>query len=340
MSNFFPHVHSTPTFRSNAKFADRLRGSVGTAALLALGFTVGVPMAARAQQSGATAGTGGSQIQVVTVVAQRLLKRDKDVASAITEITPTQIAAQGITMGSIQTLLKQTPSVNAYTQGPGQTAPTLSIRGERAGELSETLDGVPLTDLLAGQSGASGNYLSNNVGSAIVLSQISGVNVYAGVAPPDKQGFGTVGGTVAYSLVKPTDKPYVELEGGVGSFSTYHGGININTGRIGGDADALKALLQYDQSETAGYVQNTYSQYKNILFSIDKPYDDALSDVRFTLIDNTGRGNVQTQPTPTALIKSNGLNYNFPNNIGYYNQSGNFRGGRRNPDGGISGLSA
>ncbi|HTQ70878.1 MAG TPA: TonB-dependent receptor [Acidocella sp.] len=228
--------------------------------------------------------------------------------------------AHGTTMGSIQTLLKQTPSVNAYTQGPGQSAPTLSIRGVRNSELSETLDGIPITDLLNG----SGNYLSNNVGSPITLGQLSGVTVYPGVAPPDKQGYGTIGGTIAYSSKQATDERYGELEGGYGSFSTSHEGFTLSSGKLWDSPDAARMLLQYDQSQTAGYVENTPAKYHDMLFNINKPYDDGLSNVGLTVIYNQGRGNIQTQPTPLDLLQKNGYTYNFPYSDGYYNQGGQF----------------
>jgi len=264
--------------------------------------------------------TEAYETKKVHIIYKKLLLKEKDIPNAVTHISEKQIKAENPTMGSIQTLLKQTPSVNAYNQGPGQSAPTLSIRGVRNSELSETLDGIPITDLLNG----SGNYLSNNVGSPITLGQIDGVTVYPGIAPPDKQGYGTIGGTIAYSSKQATDERYGELEGGYGSFSTSHEGFTLSTGKMYDDADAPRALLQYDQSQTAGYVDNTPAKYHDMFFNINKPYDDGLSDVGLTVIYNQGRGNIQTQPTPLDLISKNGYTYNFPYSDGYYNQGGQF----------------
>jgi len=264
--------------------------------------------------------TESYEVQKVHIIYKKLLLKEKDIPNAVTHITEKQIKAEGTTMGSIQTLLKQTPSVNAYSQGPGQSAPTLSIRGVRNSELSETLDGIPITDLLNG----SGNYLTNNVGSPITLGELSGVTVYPGVAPPDKQGYGTVGGTIAYTAKQATDERYGELEGGYGSFSTSHEGFTLSTGKMWDSPDAPRALLQYDQSQTAGYVDNTPAKYHDMLFNINKPYDDGLSNIGLTVIYNQGRGNIQTQPTPTDLLNQNGYRYNFPYSDGYFNQAGQF----------------
>jgi iron complex outermembrane receptor protein len=258
------------------------------------------------------------QIQKVKILYQKLLLKEKDIANAVTEIKPKDIEAANPTTGSIQTLLSQTPSVVAYAQGPGQSATTLAIRGIKNDELAETLDGVPLSDLLNG----SGDYLSNNVGSPVTLNEIDGVNVYPGVAPPDHQGFGTVGGTIAYTTKQPTDERSAEIEGGFGSFDTQHFGFVLNTGDIGSGPDAPKALMLYDQSQTAGFVSNTPAQYHDFMLNVVKPYDDGLSKLGLVIIFNQGKGTIQTTPTPTALIDQYKYTYNFPRDLGFYNQTG------------------
>jgi iron complex outermembrane receptor protein len=272
---------------------------------------------ARAQTTTTTTDT--YKLQKIKVEAKKLLLREKDIPAAVSHITETQIEAENPVMGSIQTVLKQTPSVNAYNQGPGQSAPTLEVRGVRNSELSETLDGIPITDLLDG----SGNYLSNNVGSPISLSQISGVTVLPGVAPPDQQGFGTIGGTIAYTSKEATDERYGELEGGYGSFNTSHFGFNLSTGKMWDSDDAPRALLMFDQSETNGYVSNTPAHYHDMLFNINKPYDDGLSNIGLTVIYNQGNGLIQSQPSPLPYVQQK-YTYNFPISDGYYEQGGQF----------------
>jgi iron complex outermembrane receptor protein len=308
--------------------AFRLRGRLKLFTALTVAGSIGaaaVALAQTATEPVVVPGNGTSddlstyQIQQVHIKYKKLLLKEKDIPNAITHITLKQIQAENPTMGSIQTLLKQTPSVVAYNQGPGQSAPTLAIRGVRESELSETLDGIPITDLLQG----SGNYLSNNVGSPIVLSQLSGVTVYPGVAPPDNQGFGTVGGTIAYQSKQATDERYGELEGGFGSFDTQHIGFNLSSGKLWDSPDAARMLLMYDQSQTAGFVSATRMQYHDMLFNINKPYDDGLSNIGLTVIYNQGKGYIQTQPTPTPLVQQK-FTYNFPLSQGYDRQTGNF----------------
>ena len=117
---------------------------------------------------GAAPGLDAYQIKKVRILYKKLLLKEKDLPSAVTHLDSKNIQAANPTMGSIQTLLKMAPSVQAYTQGPGQSAPTLAIRGVRNDELAETLDGVPINDLMSG----SGDYLSNYVGSPITLNEL------------------------------------------------------------------------------------------------------------------------------------------------------------------------
>ncbi len=116
------------------------------------------PLAARAQNAtpvavpgdGSSADLNAYQIQKVKILYKKLLLREKDIPNAVTDLGQKQVQAENPTTGSIQTLLKQSPSVVAYTQQPGQDNSTLAIRGVRNDELSETLDGIPINNLLNG----------------------------------------------------------------------------------------------------------------------------------------------------------------------------------------------
>jgi iron complex outermembrane receptor protein len=224
---------------------------------------------AHAQSAPAAAtpsGTGGQAIppkpapsapEEIVVKAQRLLVKEKNSPSAVTELGTAQIAQTGVG-GSVATLLRQVPSVYVYQQGIGNNEPVLSIRGVRGLETAQTLDGVPMQDLLNGGTGA---YLQNNVGGYFNLDQISNVSVYPGVAYPDQNTFGTIGGTIAYASKRPTDAFGMDVFGSVGSFGTYNEGFTLNSGRLDGPlgtgADAPKVMLQYSNLQTQGFIDNT-----------------------------------------------------------------------------------
>jgi iron complex outermembrane receptor protein len=251
---------------------------------------------------------------------KELLLKEKNVAAAVSHIDKKQIDSVAVA-GSIQSLLKQTPSVNEYQQNLGQSVPVLTVRGVRNSQLAQTLDGIPLQDLLSGGQGA---FLNNNVGSPVTLGQISGTTVYPGVAPPNEQGFATIGGTIAYETKKPSATPSAELFGGYGSFDTSNYGFELNTGAYKNQVDGVRALLRYSQTYTAGYTDNTNSRYGDMLFAFDKPYDEGLSHITGTVIYNRGNGYVLTSPLPVALLNQYGPSFNFPKSTTYNRQNDSY----------------
>ena len=263
---------------------------------------------------------GGSSkpIDEITITQHRLLLKDEDITGASSEIKKSDIEAAGTVTGSLETLLSMTPSVTAYSQGFGQGTETLAIRGERELEISQTINGMPMTGLLSG----AGNF--NQFGGPLTLIETQAADVYPGVAPPDKQGFGTVGGTINYTTKEATDQRYTDFNYGVGSFSTQHVGFEANTGRLDpNDPDSLKALVLYDQSWTNGFVDYTHSQTKNFLANIVKPYNDGLDKAELTIIDNSFHGMVQTSPTP-GYITAQDWTGNFAPSEGFQSDANNY----------------
>lgn len=261
-------------------------------------------------------------IAKIKKVYRELLLKEKNIPTTVSVISKTQIESEGTQTGSIQSLLKQTPSVNSYQQNIGQGVPELTVRGVRNSELAQTLNGlVPLQDLL---SGGQGGFLANNIGSPVTLGQLQGTDVYAGVAPPDKQGFATVGGTISYTSKKPTAHPYAEVFGGIGSFDSSNAGFEINTGNIGTSVDAPRALLRYNQSYTSGFPDKNSIRSGDMLFEIQKPFDDGLSRLSATVIYNRADGYLVTAPLPVPLQQANSYSYNFPHSLTYTRQNNKY----------------
>ena len=249
----------------------------------------------------------------ITVRAAKRLQKEKNSPSAVTELGAKAIAAAGVS-GSVSSILRQAPSVNLYQQGIGDNAPVLTIRGLRGLEVATTLDGVPIQDLEA--PGAS--YLANNIGSPISLSQISGVSIYPGVAYPNRNTFGTIGGTVAYDSLRPGNDRYVDVIGEVGSFQTWKSGIVLNSGSIdsplGTGENAAKILASYANLQTAGFIDYTKARYNNMEIAFDKPCDDGLSKVQATVLYNTGRGLFENEPVPVPYLQKYGNYSNYAPN--------------------------
>ena len=262
---------------------------------------------ARATPPAASSGTSES----ITVRAQRRLLKEKDSPSAVTELGQAQIAQTGV-QGSVATLLRNAPSVNVYQQGIGNNEPVLSIRGTRGLETAQTLDDVPMQDLL---NGGSGGYLQNIIGGRFNLDQISGVSIYPGVAYPDKNTFGTIGGTIAYNTLRPSPKSYVDVFGSIGSFGTFNEGFEANSGLLDGPLgsgdNAPSVLLKYSNLQTKGYVDYTPARFNNMEFAFDKPYDGGLSKLQGTLIYNTGNALYTPEPVPGPYTDLNGRFSNY-----------------------------
>jgi iron complex outermembrane receptor protein len=263
---------------------------------------------------GIGSGQAATASESVVVKAQRLLLREKNSPSAVTELGQKQIAATGVS-GSPSSLLRQAPSVFVYQQGLGDNAPELTVRGLRGLEIATTLDGIPTQDLLA--PGAF--YLSNNIGGIFTLNQISGVSIYPGVAYPDKSTFGTIGGTIAYDSKRPTNDFYLDVTGGVGSFGTYTEGFEVNSGAIdsplGTGDNAAKVLLNYRNFQTQGFIDGTPNRENEMEAAFDKPYDDGLSKFQATVLYNTGVGLIENEPVPLPYLEKNGLFSNYPTNL-------------------------
>ena len=270
------------------------------------------PTKPKPQAKAAAAQTGPAvSIDNVSVKTQRRLVREKNSPSAVTELGAAQIAQVGV-QGSVATLLRQAPSVYVYQQGIGENEPVLTIRGARGLETAQTLDGVPMQDLL---SGGTGNYLQNLLGGHFNLDQISGVSIYPGVAYPDKSTFGTIGGTIAYNSLRPTNDAHADLFGSVGSFGTYNEGFDINTGRLDGPlgygVDAPKMLLKYSNLQTNGFIDYTPARYNSMEYALDKPYDQGQSLFQATVNYNTGSGLSLPEPVPVPFLQKYGMYSNY-----------------------------
>jgi iron complex outermembrane receptor protein len=249
----------------------------------------------------------GAAPEAVLVKARRRLLREKNSPSAATELGAKQVAQEGI-VGSTSTLLRQAPSVYVYQTGPGENAPVLSIRGTRGLEVAATLDDVPMQDLL---NGGTTGYLGNR----FTLDQIDGVTIYPGVAYPDKNTFGTIGGTIAYGSLRSGPDFSLDVSGSIASFGTYAEGFVLQSGAVdsplGSGDNAARALLSYQNLQSAGYVDYTPARYNNMEFAFDKPYDDGLSKFQATVLFNTGSGALQSEPTPGPLLDAYGRFSNY-----------------------------
>jgi iron complex outermembrane receptor protein len=281
-------------------------------------FLISLSTTAFAQQAAPSAAPS----EQILVKARQLLLKARNSPSAATELGARQITAAGVA-GNAASLLRQAPSIYEYQYGLGDSTPEFSIRGVRGLESAETLDGVPMQDLLAPGITAIADNLGNSIGNYFELSQISGVTIIPGVAYPDQNTFGTIGGTIAFDSKRPSAQPSLDVSGSVGSFQTWREGFEFNTGALdsvlGSGDNAPRALLSYQNLQSAGFIDHLGTRENNFEAAFDKPYNDGLSMFQATVLFNTGEGYVENEPIPQPYQEKYGLFSNFPTseNFGY-----------------------
>lgn len=328
--NVIPHP-TRSSFRSRcltSSCATALSTMLAAGAALAQAPTTSLPSGIRTdagnQASAAQDGNTAGNSENITVRAQRQLLREKNSPSAVTELGSAQIAQTGV-QGSVATLLRAAPAVYVYQQGIGNNEPVFTIRGIRSSEIASTLDGVPMQDLL---SGGSGSYLQGILGAHFNLDQIGGTSIYPGVAYPDKSTFGTIGGTVAYTSLRPRNQQQAYLFGSIGSFGTYNEGFQFDSGRMDGwlgqGVDAPKMMLKYSNLQTSGYIDYTPARFNNMEFAFDKPYGQGLSLFQATAIYNTGSGLITPEPVPIPYLQQNGMFSNYSPNQQFVRQNNDY----------------
>jgi len=299
-----------------------LAGACGLA-LSSMATTVARADASTAQVNLGAGQSSAEQSESVIVRAQKRLLKEKNASSAVTELGAQQIATTGVS-GSTATLLRQAPSVYVYQQGTGDNAPELTVRGIRGLEVAQTLDGVPIQDLEAPGS----FYLANNLGAVVTLPQIAGVSIYPGVAYPDKNTFGTIGGTIAYDSKRPSNDFYLDLDGSAGSFGTYREGFELNSGAVdsafGTGDNAFKVLANYQNLQSRGFVDGTPIRENEFEFAVDKPYNDGQSKVQATVLYNTANGLIENEPVPVPYLQKYGFFSNYPTNDNFARETNDY----------------
>lgn len=119
-------------------------------------------------------------------------------------LTRTDILELG-TAQSMQSILSNKPSVEAIGFGGTPYVRThFSFRGFDGGEFGETLDGIPLNGLF---NGGVTNSASQRNATPFVTGLLQSINIYRGVNDPQHTSIDSLGGSVAYHLVDPVDKP-------------------------------------------------------------------------------------------------------------------------------------
>ncbi len=115
---------------------------------------------------------------------------------------------------SMQSILSSKPSVQVFGFGGSPYVRShFSFRGFTGGQFGETMDGIPLNGLF---NGGVSNSASQRNATPFVTSLLNSVNIYRGVNDPQHTSIDSLGGSVAYHLIDPTNTPSTRLTYNVG----------------------------------------------------------------------------------------------------------------------------
>ena len=158
------------------------------------------------------------------------------------------------------------PSVwDVDPNGPGMMeSQGLTMRGFTDGQYNVTFDGIPWGD---------SNDFTHHSTSYFMAQDIGQIVVDRGPGTASTIGDATFGGTIAISSKDPRANavitPYLTL----GSFNTRLEGVELDTGPLQHYGDA-SAFLDYRQSSTDGWLDNSGQRRKNVFFKLTKPVGD------------------------------------------------------------------
>ncbi|NPT57778.1 TonB-dependent receptor [Paraburkholderia elongata] len=163
-------------------------------------------------------------------------------------------------------IIQISPSVsNIDPNGAGlMESQSLSIRGFQDGQYNVTFDGIPFGDANDFTHHSTSFFSSRNIGS---------IAVDRGPGDASQIGFATFGGTISVQSVEPSLTPKFTVFGSYGSFNTWTGGAELNTGDMQQWGDA-RAVVGYNHVGSDGYLTNAAQRRDNFFFKLDKPLGD------------------------------------------------------------------
>ncbi|MDE8345453.1 MAG: TonB-dependent receptor [Acidocella sp.] len=212
-----------------------------------------------------------------------------------------------------QELLAREPSIYVTNNGPGGVNQNITFRAFADGEFSETFDGIPLNDPFnAGTVSAADN--DNN--TLVTRNDFDQIDIYRGINNPATNSYNSLGGTINFDSIKPSDKAGGEVGGDYGSFDSTGWHATVNTGMIGG----VKQIVSFARDTGKGWTQQDNNATSNLYYAFDAPLDNGATNIYGTFIYNQSAGQVN-QLTPVDLLYKNGESYQYPTS--FYDKQNN-----------------
>jgi iron complex outermembrane recepter protein len=213
----------------------------------------------------AMAPTAHAQTTVSSVVVEG--DRISASAAAITTqpleaIQPTSVIDQHFIQNNINLtsnyddIVKFSPSVNSVgPNGPGlMENQSLTIRGFQDGQYNVTIDGIAWGD---------SNDFTHHSTSYVMSHDLGQVAVDRGPGTAETLGDATFGGTISMQTKDPTDRQTETAYGSLGSFGTYLGGGEIDTGAIS-QLNGAKAMVDVEHLQSDGFLSDAGQNRTNV----------------------------------------------------------------------------
>jgi iron complex outermembrane receptor protein len=254
----------------------------------------------------AEAETGPTAVDTVEVVATAVHVSPS--AAPVNVIQPTSniqrefIQNNIIPLASFDDIVKFSPSVfDQSPNGPGLgKSETLSIRGFQDGQFNVTFDGIPFGDATDLHHTSSALFIAHDIGEA---------QVDRGPGTAATIGNATFGGTMGFNTKAPLDRFTVNPYATVGSFSTYAGGLEIDSGS---HSPIGSAFLDAQYETSNGYLTRAEEQRTNFMFKDVYQVGDRIT---LTLQASANHAfEYTTQGTTLANIQAFGSNYGLGDN--------------------------
>ena len=196
-------------------------------------------MSAAVNVKGETEELKSRQLEEVVVNATKAVE---GTPMAFTDVSKDELRKNNFGQ-DIPYLISQTPNVIVTSDaGTGIGYTGFRVRGTDANRINITVNGVPLND-----SESQGVFWVNMPDFA---SSVENVRVQRGVGT-STNGAAAFGATIAMQTIKPSLKPYAEVNSAAGSFSTFKNTVSAGTGLIN---DHFVVDARYTKIDSKGFI--------------------------------------------------------------------------------------
>ena len=260
--------------------------------------------------------TGTNAVQEIVVTASRPLSlgglvADQEAPKTRDVVSQAYISTQ-TAGGNAMSQLNLLPGIN-FTQddpfGLAGSAGHFSIRGLKGANIGEMEDGLPLND--------AGNY-AVYAGERLDPEVLGSVNVITGSSEVDAPSASSLGGTINYNSLMPTNTFGGLLDASAGSFGEYRAAGLVNSGEVGpwGTKGWVEASYTQDNKFTTGFGRDYKWQVNGKVYQ-DLHHDGDFAAVavfydrqllsNYDGVDFASSGNTATHPVATTGYNYHGL---------------------------------